>query len=149
MPFLTVWAALGLVLCMPRSTLSTPMCGCEHRYSLMMDFYNATNGAGWTHNNGWSLTPASCLTNWYGVYCYYNDVQEIDLPNNNLTGTLPASLGNMSQLVQLSLSSNSITGTLPPEWQSFKLLRYLYLWSNSLSGTLPTEWSNIFWLIQL
>ena len=37
-------------------------------------------------------------------------LQVMTLYNNNLTGSLPASIGNAAQLVNLDLSGNSLTG---------------------------------------
>ncbi|CUG93982.1 GP46-like surface antigen, putative [Bodo saltans] len=128
-----------------------PICGCEHRYSVLMDLFNATNGARWRNNSGWG-TLAPCTTNWKGVTCtpmnvssdssssFWYDVTAIDLGNNKLSGTLPRSLVNLTNLVILSLGVNSITGSLPAEWSEFGHLVELYLHSNTLSGTLPDAW---------
>ncbi len=40
-------------------------------------------------------------------------VQEVDLSNNKLTGTLPASLNLVQDLRLLDLSNNSLSGPLP------------------------------------
>ncbi len=40
-------------------------------------------------------------------------MQEVDLSNNKLTGTLPASLNLVQDLRLLDLSNNSLSGPLP------------------------------------
>jgi hypothetical protein len=74
------------------------MCGCEHRRDVLMELYNATNGAAWTNGNGWGST--ACTTPWLGVTCDNNDVTIISMYNNNMQGTLTDSLAQLSQLTK-------------------------------------------------
>jgi hypothetical protein len=119
------------------------MCGCESRYALLMTLYDATNGPGWTNAAGWTLHPASCSTEWYGVTCSGTDITSVQLNSNRLSGTLPAEWGNMSAITTLSLYLNSLTGTLPAAWANMKTVVYLYIYSNRLNGTLPAAWVNM------
>ena len=46
-------------------------------------------------------------------------VTALDLPGNNLSGTLPAALGTLTNLTTLDLSGNRLSGTIPgPEQPS-------------------------------
>ncbi|CUE62105.1 GP46-like surface antigen, putative [Bodo saltans] len=125
------------------------MCGCEHRYSLLMDLYNATNGAGWANNSGWSMTSALCNNGWYGVTCDGSDVTVVAFHNNNLAGTLPLSFWNLTNLTTLDFGVNALSGTLPLQLSSLTRLTALYLHANSFSGTLPLYWANMTQLMYL
>ena len=59
------------------------------------------------------------------------------LGSNQLTRTIPASLGGLPVLEQLSLSSNQLTGPIPATLQSLNSLTDLHLESNQLGGTIP------------
>ena len=58
----------------------------------LMELYNSTGGASWTTDTNWgSIEP---LDDWYGVDADSDDnVTALELPGNDLRGTLPASLG--------------------------------------------------------
>lgn len=58
------------------------------------------------------------------------------LNGNKLTGEIPSSFGNMSQLQRLFLFDNNLTGTIPPSLVNCKQLDILYLNNNNLSGTI-------------
>src|SRR6476661_8144923 len=75
----------------------------------LIKLYNATNGKQWTTK--WDLSQP--VENWSGVKVANDKVISIDLSNNNLTGTLPSEIGNLSNLQQLNLFRNSITGEIP------------------------------------
>ena len=60
----------------------------------------------------------------------------------DLTGTLPAELGDLGELQTLTLSSLELSG-LPPELGNLANLRSLTLSFNRLSGPLPPELGNL------
>ncbi|KAE8725438.1 Protein BRASSINOSTEROID INSENSITIVE 1 [Hibiscus syriacus] len=72
-----------------------------------------------------------------------NRLQVLYLQNNMLTGSIPASLNNCSQLVSLHLSFNYLTGTIPSSLGALSKLKDLRLWLNQLHGEIPQELSNI------
>src|ERR1700729_1758147 len=75
----------------------------------LVDLYNSTAGAGWTNHTNW-LTTAS-VSGWYGVTTLNGRVTQLSLTQNNLTGTLPASLGNLSAMAYLALDQNQLSGS--------------------------------------
>jgi len=100
--------------------------------------YNSTNGAGWTNSTNWNGIPGTECT-WYGVFCSAGNtnVTEINLSNNNLIGTIPASINQLLALRSLRLNSNQLSGVIPAltRLTSLQLLR---LNSNQLSGPIPS-----------
>ena len=79
----------------------------------LISLYNATGGDSWSSNSSWKDSPTSAdgFNNdpcaepfWYGVTCGndYNlppgQVAFFNLDNNQLTGEVPAELGNLSRL---------------------------------------------------
>ena len=56
------------------------------------------------------------------------------LSANDLTGEIPAALGNLSNLERLSLSANDLTGPIPPKLGNIDAL---YLYGNESLGCLP------------
>jgi Leucine-rich repeat (LRR) protein len=110
-----------------------PSTECEALVAL----YNSTDGDNWVSNTGWKVTNTPC--NWYGVSCSGGHVSELDMSSNQLSGTIPPELGQLSNLEFISLFINQLSGTIPPELGQLNSLKYLWLQSNQLSGTIPPE----------
>lgn len=62
-------------------------------------------------------------------------VKYIHLTNNQIQGTLPLDLFDMTQLRGLYLNFNELTGTIPPEIGQLSQLQELYMFHNKLNGT--------------
>jgi Leucine-rich repeat (LRR) protein len=80
----------------------------------LVALYNSTDGANWTDNTGW-LGAAGTECDWYGVTCTSGQITTLSLGSNNLSGTIPTELGNLTSLIQLNFFNNSLTGTIPAE----------------------------------
>src|SRR5919197_600616 len=76
----------------------------------LVDFYDSTNGSEWSYSVNWLTTEP--LSTWGGVTVdnISGRVVRLKLPGFNLTGTIPSSFGNLSQLSDAALNSNQITG---------------------------------------
>lgn len=113
------------------------MMECEALVSL----YQNTNEAGWTQRTNWMLSDNPC--EWYGVTCQQGHVTILALSNNNLSGSIPAEIGELRWLQVLDLAENNLSGSLPIELSNLSLLRWLYLNDNPLTGTLPVSFMNM------
>ena len=59
----------------------------------LVDLYNSTNGPNWYNQKNW-LTKNPVST-WYGITVTNNRVTDIYINGNNLTGSIPYSIGNL------------------------------------------------------
>ena len=103
----------------------------------LVALYNATDGPKWANNDNWLSDEP--LDAWYGVSVSDGRVAELDLEDNQLTGTIPPELGDLSHLWSLNLARNQLTGTIPPELGDLSSLTLLYLHINQLTGPIPPE----------
>src|SRR5689334_9230833 len=77
----------------------------------LVDLYNNTNGIGWAKHSNWlTATP---IGTWYGIILSGDRVVHIDLSSNNLKGVIPASIGDLSALQDLSFFNNQLSGKIP------------------------------------
>ncbi|PHT64703.1 hypothetical protein T459_29128 [Capsicum annuum] len=68
-------------------------------------------------------------------------LQTLDLSYNNLSGNIPAWLGNISSLTSLALSKNHLKGHIPPDYCRLERLEVLDLSENNLVGVIPACFS--------
>lgn len=59
--------------------------------------------------------------------------------NANITGPIPATLGNLNNMVTLILNNNRLSGAIPPELGGMVALERLALQRNLLTSTIPPE----------
>lgn len=120
-------------------------------YAALQALYTATNGDSWSQRAGWQdwdfsrQTPpdAAVVNGWHGVSTQGDRVTFIDLNNNQLSGTLPSELGNLSELTALYLYNNQLTGSVPTTLGNLTKLNHLALSSNQLEGDIPSELGNL------
>ena len=105
-PFAQVQAA-AFTSCPEVSEIPTLEC------EALVALYNATDGPNWTNNSGWLETDAPC--SWHGVTCSVGHVTELNLDFNQLSGSIPAELGDLSNLTDLLLNRNQLSGSIPVE----------------------------------
>jgi 5'-3' exonuclease len=104
---------------------------------ILMTIYNALGGPEWTNNQNWGSDKD--ISEWYGVRVENNYVTRLDLVENNLSGTLPSTIGDLTQLNYLELYNNKIEGTLPASIGNLKHLEFLGFSYNNLTGDIPAE----------
>ena len=114
----------------------------------LVALYEATDGPNWANSKNW-LTDAP-LGEWFGVETdSLGRVVRLEMTHydwdrgewivNNLSGPLPAELGDLAKLERMDFRSNNLTGPIPPELASLANLERMDLGSNSLSGPIPAE----------
>ncbi|MFC1575920.1 Ig-like domain-containing protein, partial [Gemmatimonadota bacterium] len=103
----------------------------------LVALYDATNGPEWTNSTDWVSTATPC--SWNGVDCVVGSVVRLNLISNQLTGSIPSELGDLSNLTHLHLTSNQLTGSIPPELGNLSNLSSLHLHSNQLTGPIPPD----------
>jgi len=129
----------------------------RQRYVLLL-FYFSTNGPEWKEQLffkkgqldecAWGLVKRSKEDNYddidiLGVVCNrLNKVVKIRMPWNNLSGTLPHELSNLSNsFVELDVGGGSLSGSIPPSFAKMTLLETFNVNDQCLSGTVP-DFSN-------
>ncbi|MDA3815867.1 MAG: putative Ig domain-containing protein [Prolixibacteraceae bacterium] len=107
------------------------------------DLYIATDGDNWTDNTNW-LDDEVPLEDWYGINVNSSGrVDHINLHDNNLSGQLPASLSNLSELEALTIWSNDFAGPIPSSYGQLSNLSLMTISSSGLTGTIPEELGNL------
>ena len=71
-------------------------------------------------------------SNWGGVKCKDGAVVAVVLIAQHLQGSLPSSLGSLTRLTMLDLHYNSITGTIPVTLGLLSEVMYIRLDGNAL-----------------
>ena len=105
---------------------------------VLVAFYHATGGPGWVNNANWLSDKP--LRNWDGVYTDENDrVVVLSFWENNLSGSIPPELGQLSNLTRLDISKNNLSGSIPAELGQLHKLEQLRLYRNKLLGSIPAE----------
>lgn len=164
------------------SAISYTICTDVGRNALI-ELYKSTNGDNWTNKAGWKEPPLytdgfampGTECSWYGVTCDASgNVIKLKLSNNKLVGTIPNSIGDLTNLQHLHLDHNyfltgpipveignlvklsnlnlvqcRLTGSIPASLENLKKLWVLNLGVNTLSGSIPPELGNLANLHQL
>jgi Leucine-rich repeat (LRR) protein len=121
-------------------------------YAALKALYQSTNGANWKDNTGWkdwdfssdSPPDVSVVVTWKGVKVSVEGrVTELFLFGNQLNGSIPTELGNLTNLVELGLHNNQLSGSIPAELGNLTNLQSLDLLQNQLSGSIPAELGNL------
>ena len=123
--------------------IDPPVVGNPEDFAALTALYYATDGVNWRNRDNW-LTGEP-LENWYGVEVNAGGrVVRVELADNNLFGTLPPELGQLSHLESLLLKDNYyLTGSIPPELGNLAQLREFSLSGASVTGAIPPELGNL------
>jgi Leucine-rich repeat (LRR) protein len=151
----------------------------EERAALIA-LYNSTNGDDWKSNIRWKTPPLhtdgfatpGTEGNWWGVTVSGDHVTKLHLENNDLIGSIPSELGNLSYLEELYMDNisegdktsgsplghqeelciggggempgwNQLSGSIPPGLGNLRNLEKLSIANNQLSGGIPPQLGNL------
>ena len=104
--------------------------------------YEALGGPDWRDRSSW--LSADPLGEWFGVGTDgAGRVTSLELRLNQLSGTIPPELGQLTRLQRLDLSGNQLSGTIPAALGNLANLEWLWLSDNQLSGAIPAELGNL------
>jgi LRR receptor-like serine/threonine-protein kinase FLS2 len=83
------------------------------------------------------------------LFSQNTEIQSFIAYGNNLSGSLPSTIGLLRNLVKLQLHENALTSTIPNELFSDTALEELRLDRNMLEGTVPTLLGDLVNLVDL
>ncbi|CAE6062790.1 unnamed protein product [Arabidopsis arenosa] len=75
--------------------------------------------------------------NWVGITCSGGNITVVNLRKQDLSGTISASLANLTSLETINLSDNELSGPIPTELTTLSKLRTLDVSNNDLYGVVP------------
>lgn len=91
----------------------------------LIAFYQAMDGENWTQKENWlSQEP---IQTWFGVSAEGGRVTALDLPDNQLDGTLPDQMGDWTRIRRIDLSGNIIRQFFPNTISAWEALEELDL----------------------
>ena len=67
----------------------------------------------------------------------------LNLGGNQLTGSIPPEIGNLTNLTKLYLFNNDLTGSIPSEIGNLTNLTVMSFYNNEFSGSIPSEIGNL------
>ena len=113
----------------------------------LVSLYQTTAGFNWT--NTWDLNQP--MDSWYGITLNAEGcVARVVLELNGLNGNLPAALGNLTQITELSLGNNiNLVGALPASITNLTTLEKLKIGGCNLNGNIPADIGNLSALTEL
>jgi hypothetical protein len=96
---------------------------------VLVQLYNNTSGSNWTNQANW-LTGAAA--SWHGITVNgLGRVMEINLPNNNLAGSIPTNITTLTGLTTIDIAGNNLEQL--PNLTSLGILLYLHVENNSFT----------------
>ena len=107
--------------------------------------YNSCDGPNWVNNENWLTGP---LNTWSGISFRGNRVDRVVLRGKNenerqgLKNSIPATIGNLTELEWLILDNNELSGVVPSELCQLTKLTTLFLYENNLTN-IPENIGNL------
>ncbi|RHN58497.1 putative non-specific serine/threonine protein kinase [Medicago truncatula] len=68
----------------------------------------------------------------------------LDLSSNNLSGSIPAEIGELREIIALNLSHNRLSGSIPESFSNLINIESLDLSNNNLSGKIPQNLNDLY-----
>jgi hypothetical protein len=132
---------LLLSLIMPTLFITSVASQVSEQDSLaLVALYQSTNGPDWVVDSNWlSDKPVG---QWHGVQVGNGRVIHLFMFYNNLTGTLPEAIGDLTGVTYLGLWCNKLSGMIPSSIGNLTMLSHFNISCNEMSGTFPPEFAN-------
>jgi len=110
----------------------------QQRYALLTLWFQSNQETDpWKLSAGWLTAENECV--WNGITCVDGLVTEIDLRDNNLRGVIPPDLALLSFAYFVVFDKNDLSGSLPKSLGEMTRLASLWVLDNHLTGKIPTE----------
>ncbi|MEO9850132.1 MAG: hypothetical protein ABJF65_04820, partial [Reichenbachiella sp.] len=114
----------------------------DQEFLALKEFFESTGGDKWADNKGWPYSrwpdakevTSEDFATWEGVHVTDGDVDMLGFKENNLIGTIPKSVSNLTQLTHFSVPINQLTGELPAELARLPRLRNVDIRENGFTG---------------
>jgi DNA-binding SARP family transcriptional activator len=81
------------------STSSSVLSNPGSELQVLIALYEKTDGPDWENSEGWLSDHSYC--DWYGITCRGGKIVELELADNQLTGTIPTEIGQLAYLENL------------------------------------------------
>ena len=102
----------------------------------LAEFHEMTGGTSWNNRSAW--VSDMDVGDWHGVTSEGGRVVNLSLPDNGLSGPLPAEIANLGELRVVDLSDNDLSGAFPEAATGLTALTELRVDGNAaLEGALP------------
>jgi hypothetical protein len=118
----------------------------ETTYLITIEFlkyYQITIEDYWGLQSPSNIEVGDYFVELWGEYYSVLNTTELYLQSNELTGSIPSEIGNLTNLTFLTFYNNQLTGSIPPEIGNLTNLTYLSLSNNQLTGSIPPEIGNL------
>ena len=102
----------------------------------LLSLFDSTNGSEWNNKDNWLKFPPD-VTDWANVTVMDGHIVNLDMTWNNLSGSLPAEIGNLTWLEGMLFYGSGISGELPATIANMTSLVNLWVGGNQLSGEIP------------
>ncbi len=110
--------------------------------AVLETLYQSMTGDIWNNNTNW-LDPTQPISTWFGITETNGRVTRIDLNTNQLQGTIPPEIGDLTMLDYLDLRSNFLFGNLPTELGNLQNATWFDFRFNSFDGEIPSSIATI------
>ncbi|MEM7372094.1 MAG: S8 family serine peptidase [Bacteroidota bacterium] len=128
--FLLVFSSLNILgIYYVNGQTPTPFTVSPQDSLALINLYNSTNGPNWTDQGKWL---SDTLENWKFITIENGRIAGLNIPNNNLQGTIDSSINSLTALVEMDLSRNKIE--VLPQLNGLDSLQILDISKNLLSS---------------